>query len=57
MWQVNEAAMAALEEKLTLTNSNLDGALCSIKTTRFEQAATKITPSVTIKVFLSPVFW
>ncbi|KAL5542674.1 hypothetical protein UlMin_010384 [Ulmus minor] len=43
---LNEAAMAALEEKLT-TGSSSGAASWSIKTTHFEQAVAKISPSVT----------
>ncbi|EXC33011.1 Cell division control protein 48-C-like protein [Morus notabilis] len=52
---VNEAAMAALEEKLTSTNSNVDGVPRIIKATHFELAATKITPSVTIEVLVHSI--
>ncbi|KAG6603180.1 Cell division control protein 48-like C, partial [Cucurbita argyrosperma subsp. sororia] len=46
---MNEAAMAALEEKLTSVSSNLESASCTIKTTDFERALTKISPSVSEK--------
>lgn len=42
---VNEAAMVALEEKLTLSGQHTDSP-CTIKTAHFEQALTKISPSV-----------
>ena len=47
---MNEAAMAALEEKLTSVSNNLESASCTIKTTDFERALTKISPSVSEKV-------
>ena len=49
-WQMNEAAMAALEEKLTSVSSKLESASCTIKMTDFERALTKISPSVSEKV-------
>lgn len=55
MSQVNEAAMAALEENLTSSNSNVDGVPRIIKATHFELAATKITPSVTIQVLVHSI--
>ena len=44
--------MAALEEKLTSNKSSSDGAPFTIKTTHFELAVTKISPSVNVKVLL-----
>ncbi|XP_062109160.1 cell division control protein 48 homolog C-like [Humulus lupulus] len=46
---VNEAAMAALEEKLTTTEARSEGAVCTIKTPHFELALTKLSPSVNVK--------
>lgn len=47
---MNEAAMAALEEKLGMQQIS-DGTPFKIKVSHFEQALQKITPSVTDKVF------
>ncbi|PON34338.1 Spastin [Parasponia andersonii] len=47
---VNEAAMAALEERLTAIRDSSDGAPhTTIKATHFEVAVTKISPSVNAK--------
>ncbi|GMY05203.1 cell division control protein 48 homolog C-like [Fagus crenata] len=43
---MNEAAMLALEDRLTSTETNLDAASFTIKSTHFEQAVGKISPSV-----------
>ncbi|KAJ0076133.1 hypothetical protein Patl1_33569 [Pistacia atlantica] len=43
---MNEAAMAALEEKVMLSKSSSDPTPFTIKITHFEQALSKITPSV-----------
>ena len=48
---MNEAAMAALEEKLTSDNSNIESASCTIKMIHFERGLTKISPSVSEKVY------
>lgn len=48
--QMNEAAMIALEENLTSTDSTSNAAPWTIKTTHFEQALSKISPSVSDKV-------
>lgn len=42
--QMNEAAMAALEEKLTSTETTLDA--LTIKTSHFKAALSKVSPSV-----------
>lgn len=47
---MNEAAMVALEEKQASTERTPDAALSTIKTTHFEQALGKISPSVSDKV-------
>ncbi|XP_040987444.1 cell division control protein 48 homolog C-like [Juglans microcarpa x Juglans regia] len=47
---MNEAAMVALEEKLTSTESTSDAAPWTIKTTHFEQTVSKISPSVSDEV-------
>ncbi|CAB4273312.1 unnamed protein product [Prunus armeniaca] len=46
---MNEAAMAALEEKLTSPERSSDASPWTIKDTHFEQALAKIAPSVTDK--------
>ncbi|KAB1212364.1 hypothetical protein CJ030_MR5G025132 [Morella rubra] len=46
---INEAAMIALEEKLTSTESTSDAAPSTIKTQHFERALGKISPSVSHK--------
>ncbi|KAF3952192.1 hypothetical protein CMV_022231 [Castanea mollissima] len=46
---MNEAAMVALEDKLTSTKSTSDAAPCTIKSTHFERALGKISPSVSGK--------
>ncbi|KAG6595581.1 Cell division control protein 48-like C, partial [Cucurbita argyrosperma subsp. sororia] len=46
---MNEAAMAALEEKLTSVRNNMESASCTIKMTHFESGLTKISPSVSEK--------
>ncbi|KAK9274842.1 hypothetical protein L1049_022096 [Liquidambar formosana] len=46
---MNEAAMAALEEKLTSVQSSSDATPLTIKMTHFEQALGKISPSVSDK--------
>ncbi|KMT08061.1 hypothetical protein BVRB_6g144150 [Beta vulgaris subsp. vulgaris] len=46
---MNEAAMAALEEKLRLPQSSSDTLPFTIKSTHFEQAMKKVTPSVSEK--------
>lgn len=46
---MNEAAMAALEEKLRSSQSTLDANRFSIKLKHFEQAMKKVTPSVSEK--------
>lgn len=49
---MNEAAMAALEEKLRPPQSpSEDRPQITIKSEHFEQAMKKITPSVSVKVF------
>jgi SpoVK/Ycf46/Vps4 family AAA+-type ATPase len=48
---MNEAAMVALEEKLMSTERTSDAAPSTIKTTHFEQALSKISPSVSDKVW------
>lgn len=53
---MNEAAMTALEEKLTSVSSNLESASCTIKMTHFERGLTKISPSVSEKVFSVIIF-
>lgn len=45
-WQMNEAAMAALEDKLISSKSYSDVTPFTIKLTHFEQALSKISPSV-----------
>lgn len=50
--QMNEAAMAALEEKLTSPERSSDASPWTIKDTHFEQALAKIAPSVTDKVWI-----
>jgi ribosome biogenesis ATPase len=47
---MNEAAMLALEDRLTSTETTLDAASCTIKLTHFEQAVGEISPSVLGKV-------
>lgn len=47
---MNEAAMAALDEKLRLVQSSSDGAPLTIKDVHFERALEKISPSVSDKV-------
>ncbi|KAF7143630.1 hypothetical protein RHSIM_Rhsim05G0146800 [Rhododendron simsii] len=49
---MNEAAMAALEEKLTAQGSS-DATSLTIKKTHFEQAQRKISPSVSDKVCMT----
>lgn len=46
---MNEAAMVALEEKLTLPKSSSDTVPWTIKATHFQCALGKITPSVSVK--------
>ncbi|KAL7205044.1 hypothetical protein ACSBR2_018045 [Camellia fascicularis] len=46
---MNEAAMAALEEKLIARSSSSDATLLTIKKMHFEQALEKISPSVSSK--------
>ncbi|XP_038882465.1 cell division control protein 48 homolog C [Benincasa hispida] len=46
---MNEAAMAALEEKLTSDKSNIESASCTINMIHFERGLTKISPSVSEK--------
>lgn len=46
--QMNEAAMAALYDKLSSTETS--EASCTIKTCHFERALSKISPSVSNKV-------
>lgn len=46
---MNEAAMAALEEKLIARSSSSDATSLTIKKTHFEQALEKISPSVSSK--------
>ena len=50
---MNEAAMAALEEKLTSVRNNMESASCTIKMTHFESGLTKISPSVSEKVLFT----
>ncbi|GMP40527.1 hypothetical protein CsSME_00010946 [Camellia sinensis var. sinensis] len=46
---MNEAVMAALEEKLIARSSSSDATLLTIKKMHFEQALEKISPSVSSK--------
>ena len=48
--QMNEAAMAALEEKLTAQGGFDEDTPWTIKITHFNQAMSKISPSVSEKV-------
>lgn len=52
-WQMNEAAMAALEDKLISSKSSSDVTPFTIKLTHFEQALSKISPSVSELVWFS----
>lgn len=48
---MNEAAMAAVEEKeMTIGEGNPSTGQCLIKTSHFEQALQKISPSVSEQV-------
>lgn len=47
---MNEAAMAALDEKLRLAQSSSDGSPLTIKDIHFKRALEKISPSVSDKV-------
>lgn len=47
---MNEAAMAALDEKLRLVQSGSEGAPLTITELHFQQALEKISPSVSDKV-------
>lgn len=49
---MHEAAMAALEEKLRSTYNSSDASISTIKTSHFELALGKISPSVSEKVGL-----
>jgi SpoVK/Ycf46/Vps4 family AAA+-type ATPase len=49
---MNEAAMISLKDRLDLANETSISYTCSIRTSHFERALSKITPSVTDKVCL-----